>query len=261
MRGKKRGNLPAAGFFTFILITIILITISITAISASALDYYADVVIDVGTDGSASITGTANHPALMVGRTDNYTSKKGAYWLLDISPPEQFSDFIFKVVLPEKAIINYVKAPSQVRIAEEGNRLTITGTGKNEPFSLQIQYSFDTTPKKSLLGELLVWFGPALILIIIGLVLLYLGKKRKQQPGPKPGQITGLSYNPDTLTDRQKQILDLIQGSKTFMTQAMIERAINIPKSSVSRNIDSLVRKGILKKEKRGMSNILSLAK
>ena len=253
MKAEKRGMLLAAGALA--------IMILILAVSVSAVEYYADVVVDVNAEGTAEITGTTNHPAFMVGTTDNLTSKKGTYWLLDISPQEQFSDYIFKVILPEKAVINYVKAPSQVRIAEEGSRLTITGTGKNQRLSIQIQYYFDTTPQKSLLGELLLWFGPVLALIIIGLALLYLARRKEKQLGPKPEQSTGLSYNPDTLTDRQKQILDIIKGSKTFVTQAMIERTIKIPKSSISRNIDSLMRKGILKKEKRGMSNILSLAK
>jgi uncharacterized membrane protein len=249
---EKRGALLG------VWLAVVLACLLLLATSAAAIDYYADIVIDVASDGTAEISGTTNHPALIEGKTSNLTSKKGEYWTLQLSPSETFSDYIFKVILPENADINYVKAPSQVRISEEGKRLVIIGTGSDQKLSILMQYSFGA-PEKNLLNELLLWFGPALGIIVLGLALLMLGNRKasqsNQQPDAKP------SYNPDTLTDRQSQILEIIKSGKGIVTQAMVEKAINIPKSSISRNIDSLARKGIISKDRRGMSNILTLKK
>lgn len=244
-----------------VVLTICLLALLIMSFSTAALDYYADVEISIDEAGTTTFSGITNHPALAAGKTEEYTSKKGSVWLLNISLDEPFSDFVFKVILPENAAISYVKAPSQVRIANLGSRLTITGTGKDEPFSVQVQYTLSSLPTKWGFSELLTWFGLPLLLILLGFILFRVGSKKEKQPEQRKDSGTGQSYNPDTLTERQKQILDIITGSKGLITQSMIEREIKIPKSSVSRNIDSLVRRGILRKERRGMSNILELVK
>lgn len=247
MMGKNRGARLA----------VVILILSILLPAAIALDYYADVEISIDEAGTTTFSGITNHPALAEGSSDIFTSKKGSVWLLNISLDEQFSDFIFKIVLPEDAAISYVKAPSQVRIANVGSRLAITGTGKDEPFSVQVQYTLSSLPTKWGFSELLTWFGLPLLLIFIGFILFRIGSKKEKQPESEKSSKP--FYNPDTLTDRQKQILEIIKRSKGIVTQVKIERELKIPKSSISRNIDSLVRKGIIKKEQKGVSNILTL--
>ncbi|MBU2442886.1 MAG: winged helix-turn-helix transcriptional regulator, partial [Nanoarchaeota archaeon] len=56
-----------------------------------------------------------------------------------------------------------------------------------------------------------------------------------------------------------REIMRIIEKNKKPITQAALEKILKIPKSSLSRNIDSLVRKDIITKEGKGMSNVLFL--
>ena len=69
-------------------------------VQVSAQGYYADVVMDVSDAGTVFISGTTNHPALDVPRSDEFTSKHGKYWLLSIDLNGVFSDYVFSLKLP-----------------------------------------------------------------------------------------------------------------------------------------------------------------
>lgn len=206
-------------------------------------DYYADVKIDVTSDGFVTIKGETNHPLLKIEKSPEYTQKKGKYWLLNITIDDIFSDYIYELNLPDNAVINYIKTPSLSRIGYEDG-ISVIGTGKDKKFFIITQY-YMTFNKKN--KSILLY---VLIILLIGIIVYYFYKKKKKKP-----------YNPDILTERQKQIMKIIEKSKKPVTQAMIEKKTKLPKSSLSRNIESLVRKGILKKESKGMSNVLFLKK
>lgn len=76
--------------------------------------YYADIQADIGADGISILSGTTNHPALAAGQSSDFTSKEGKYWLFSIDLNEQFSDFVFSILLPEGASINYAKGSSEI---------------------------------------------------------------------------------------------------------------------------------------------------
>lgn len=65
------------------------------------------------------------------------------------------------------------------------------------------------------------------------------------------------SYNESALTERQKQIVRLIDNKGGSSTQAVLEKELSIPKASLSRNLETLSKKGIIKKESKGMSNLV----
>jgi uncharacterized membrane protein len=60
------------------------------------------------------------------------------------------------------------------------------------------------------------------------------------------------------LTERQKEIVNLVSKNKRI-TQKGLQDKLNMPKSSLSRNVESLVKKRILKKEQKGMSNLITI--
>jgi len=55
--------------------------------------------------------------------------------------------------------------------------------------------------------------------------------------------------------------MNLLLKSKIPMTQNDIQRELGIPKASVSRNIRRLELKGLIEKEKIGMSNLIKIKK
>jgi uncharacterized membrane protein len=231
------------GVKKFSLVLIFLFVIA--ASNTFAADFYADVNIIVSKDGSVSVSGETNHPSLQVESSQDFTSKKGPVWLLNITVDDVFSDYIYELHLPENAYVTYLKTFQLSRIMHDGG-ITIIGTGEEQPFSVVVQYTVG--PISSSVAKFL-YLGIFIVLAF----LLYFGysvySKRKKS--------VAVSYSTDSLTDRQKQIVIFLEKSKKPVTQASMEKHFGWPKSSLSRNIDSLVRKGILKKESKGITNVI----
>jgi uncharacterized membrane protein len=206
---------------------------------AAAEENYGDVKISVSREGLVTISGTTDYPGLIVKNSPDFTSKKGRYWLLNITHPEIFSEYTYELSLPENTIINYIRTPNVINI-KDGKGIVISGSGRNSPFVLVVQYQIGNAYDNLWIYLASVAFGAIAIVLI---------KRYKSQ---KPTSVP-------VLTDRQKQIIDLVK--KGPLSQAQIERNTGMPKSSLSRNIDVLVRKGILEKHDKGMVNIISLKK
>ncbi|MBS3056867.1 MAG: hypothetical protein J4473_05540 [Candidatus Aenigmarchaeota archaeon] len=223
------------------ILLVFLILITVPVFITHAEKYYADINIDVKDTGILKFSGITNHPMLK-GESGNYTSKKGEVWLINITLGN-FSDYVYRITLPEKASVNYIRSNSRFRIETDG-RLTIIGTGKTE-LSIIIQYTIK--------NQNIDYFPTAIaitsVLIIITAVLLIRKKKKA----------INVKYNETILTERQKMIVNMLE--KGHVTQSYLEKNLSIPKSSLSRNIRSLERKGIIKKYKKGMSNVIELKK
>lgn len=155
--------------------------------------------------------------------SQEYTSKERSYWLLNISV-HNTDVYEFAVNMPKYTEINYIKAQKINRISDE-NGLVIEGSGTGD-INLMIQYRLGYSKLN------LLW-----LLLLLPLLFFFLPKKR-----------------PLDLTSRQQQILKAVRRP---MTQASIQKQTTLPKSSVSRNIDVLVKKGYVKRTQRGMSNVI----
>ncbi|MFO7710570.1 MAG: MarR family transcriptional regulator [Candidatus Woesearchaeota archaeon] len=208
-------------------------------LAASASAYYADVEIVVEENGLVSIKGNTNHPILDQDRSPDFTSKDGRYWLLNISTDDTFSSMIYKLSLPENSEVNYLRAPALSRISDNKG-IIIIGAGENKTFNLLVQYSIERPDDFFNWIPVVVIIGVAII-TIIGIIFI---KKRIKE-----------DY---TLTKRQEKIVKALRKNKR-MTQKELEKMLNIPKSSLSRNIESLQRREIIRKEQTGMSNVLTL--
>ncbi len=79
------------GFMPYIIAFLIFLNI------AMAQEYYGDVTISIDAGGNAVFTGLSNHPKLEDRSTQELTSKKGQYWLFNLTLAENFSDFVFRV--------------------------------------------------------------------------------------------------------------------------------------------------------------------
>lgn len=243
-----------------------------TACGASAQTYYADISIDISVSGSAEISGTTNHPLLSLGERDSLTSKKGSSWLFNLTLPQDdvFSDYVCLVTLPEGASVNYVKAES-ARISTSGDRIVVSGSASNRTLGMLIQYKLKESSETS---ETPVIYGfLALSLALIALVALFKtlkGKRQKKEDKQaikpvseekKPSAPVPLNYSKyeAVLTDRQKDILAILQEEGKPVNQTLICERLSLPKSSVSRNVASLCNLGLAEKKRIGMSTFISL--
>ncbi|MFH1100593.1 MAG: MarR family transcriptional regulator [Methanobacteriota archaeon] len=244
--------------YQFILLGII--TILLTP-SLHAESYYADVTITVDTAGFVTIEGLTNYPDLIIKNTEMYTSKQQSLWLINITKEDMFSEFIYELTLPKDSSINYIKTTGFIRIEENLGNLVVRGFGENETLSILIQYK---TEKKQdiLIQETIIYLILLSAIIIVSILLLFLyqkEKKTKETPvienkKEPTGDWKGLNH-------RQKQIIQILQKKNVPLTQTDIQKELQIPKASVSRNIRGLERKGLIEKEQIGMSNLIRLKK
>lgn len=246
----------------FIILSILLLLIC-SLPSAYGEDYYADISIDIDESGFVTIDGITNHPNLLVENTEIYSFKKQSFWLLNISKAEIFSDYIFKLTLPEDSSINYIKSSGSIRIEEEFGNLIIRGFGQNESFFIKIQYQIKKNLDTGFIDFYTLFFLVFLILILsIFLFSVFnLMKKRKQLEIIKKPFEDNSKNKFIGLTNRQKSIMELLIDRDRPLTQKEIQQELDLPKAAISRNIHSLQIKGLIEIEKIGMSNLISVKK
>ncbi len=221
-------------------------------------EYYADIDISIDDSGVVSINGKTDHPDLLAESSDLYTYKNQSYWLLNITKDEVFSDYIYTLTLPQGSTINYIKSSGFIGIKEESGNLIITGSGGNESLSIVVQYQINKSP---LDFNILLILGMLMLILVILLVFTIYQNKRKKLVGSNEKLDNGVGYSFRGLTDRQKQIMELLIEAKRPLTQVEIEKELDIPKAAVSRNVHSLEIKGLIEIEKIGMSNLIRLKK
>ncbi len=238
---------------------------------AYAQPYYADMSFFVKDDGSVQLSGLSNHPAFSQTISQDFTSKRGKYWILNITVPGNFSNAVYTISLPQNAAINYLGSTMTSRIVSESSRPAVKGSGENTSFSVVIQYSMDNGNSAVGLSAYVIAGGLALLLVIVLLfyrrfVLHAHSRKAAGHPhhtsSPTGAEAHGHAekwYDKELLPDRQKDIIEKLEEHGKPVTQRSLESEFSIPKSSLSRNIDSLVRRGIIKKERKGMVNVLIL--
>ncbi len=212
-----------------------------------ATAYYADIVVDVAPTGEVSISGTTNHPTLLVKASQNYTSKDAQYWLLNITKDGFFEAGVVEIMLPKGTDVNYLKAPSFSRFTQANDRLVIVSTLENKPFSFLVQYSI--TPEETN-DSFKVWFVILIATVSIFLSLFLFKKKRATT-----------DFDLSVLPSRQRAIMKILIRHNGRLTQAQLEKSMDLPKSSLSRNVDALVRLGLIEKIPTGMTNVLKLKK
>lgn len=255
-----------------------------------AENYYADVQIEVKSDGSTNIFGSTNYPQFLnITNSQGYTSKKGDMWTLNISTKETFEDFVYELTLPENANINYIKTTPKFRIENEENKIKIIGVDENKPLTLIVQYQIK--PINNFFSEKNIILVIILIFIISLLIVIFIGfrfvkklnldfkteiEKLKKKAKFRASNMQNKTENEKvpknseqknekkTLIDlskfplRQQEIITILITRKKI-TQKELETQMKIPKSSISRNVQALVSKNIIIKENKGMTNYLSL--
>ncbi len=220
-----------------------LIALSNTAVAET---FYGDIDIRVDERGLVTIEGETNYPSLKTKDSPEYTSKEGKYWILNISTERRFSALLYRIHLPKNTDINYLKLQRMGRIEHRPNEIVIIGTAQEQPLEIIIQYSFNSY--SSNYAFLWIIIIPA---IAIGLFLFLIKNKKNKRKGP---------VHAIPLLERQKEIYSIIR-KRGEITQKELQQITGLPKSSLSRNIEALVRKDLIKKIDNGMTNIIMLKK
>jgi uncharacterized membrane protein len=233
---------------------IVALLVLLTLGTAAAQGYYADVTLAVQENGAVIISGVSNHPQLQPGTTHELTSKNKEYWLFNLTIPDKLDEFVIVVELPSGATLNYVSAKSTLNIISEGDHIAVKRVGSNSTIALGIQYKLGEQ-HSSLLPYII---GTVAILVLLVSILYVAMAKRLVRPRKETK--SAITFT-DGLPDRQKEILALLERSGGKLTQKQIEDSLKLPKSSISRNIDALSRKGLITKQTQGLTNTIRLVK
>jgi len=226
-------------------LSVFLVMILLLSSYTIANQYYADIEITLDETGEVFIEGVTNHPNLQQGYHDELISKSKGHWLFELKTQDPFGDYIYHVSLPPGAQINYIKTTGSPRISDDIDHISLIDTGENKTIELKVQYSIQK--------QITSWISTRTIIeisiIITALLIFALYKWRK----PKK------ALNMNHLPTRQKHILKLLKKNKGEMAQNELEKQLGWPKSSLSRNIDSLLKKHIIEKVQKGKINIIKI--
>jgi len=192
-----------------------------------------------------------------------YTYKKQSYWLVNITKEEAFSDYIYVLTLPEGSKINHMDLAGFRGIEEKDGKLIISGSGQNEPLSLVVQYQVDKVSEEQSLIDFIILLVLIMSIIILTSLLLYFifKNKQKESVAPDVSVVNEGEYSSKGLSERQKEIVQLLIDTKRPLTQVEIQKELDMPKAAVSRNVHSLEIKDLIEIEKLGMSNLIRLKK
>lgn len=236
-----------------------------SAAPAFASTYYADMTVDLDSAGTAQVSGVTNHPFLVPQITQNWTTKSGSVWLFNVTLPagDVFSDYVYAIKLPPQAEISYVKADS-VRITSDGERIVVSGSGRDGPLSVLIQYR--TIDGKYGDYSRFFYIAAAFLVLTAG-AYMFLGRDTRKKPsmhnaGENPGEphsMRAFRKYEGMLTGRQKDIIKVLAEEGKPVNQAALCQKLGLPKSSVSRNVSTLADLGVLEKKRVGMSTFISL--
>ena len=228
-------------------------------------EFYADLEITLDESGFVTIDGITNYPDLIVKDSQMYTFKEQEYWAFDLSIEKSF-DFVYILKLPENSEINSINTSGQFRIKTENDNLIIQCYGEDEPLNIFVQYQI----KKSEQNNFYIIFLIGLIVIVSFIVISFKRlnifknfKKKNIEPRviKKAKKVPKLKYNFNGLTARQKNIMKFLIEKNHPVIMSKIVKELNLPKSSVSRNISSLELKGLIEKESVGVSTMIRLKK
>lgn len=265
------------GKTVLLLFTIAAFATIILSLFAGAEQYYADLTLDVQADGSVIISGITNDASFAPGTYQTFTSKKGIYWLLNISSNKEFSDYILTVTLPEGSEFNYLKTDGRSRVSyDDGIKIVASGS---DSMNLLVQYHIEAVQKSHKLWWIIYVL---LIILILGFISwrMYfrkinlknsslnddITKEKTANNVSNTNPIDAKEYSnilliKKTLAESQEKIIDLLIEAGGALVQNQLQHRSGLPKATLSRNVDILVKKGIITKQSRGMTNMITLNK
>lgn len=244
------------------LIFLFVLFLSIFSVSAN---YYADISINVNEDGGVSVNGKTDFSGLQnITNSQLYTYKNKEYWILNISFDDVFDYYLFELTLPQSSQINYIKTTPDIRFEDSNDRLKVIGVGENRKFNLVVQYkitNYVIDEQNSSVAIMII-----IVLLITIMTWLYLLFKnnplnKKEMILPEEDPINNVVDISDVLPERQKDILKILRDNNGKISQKELENKMEIPKSSISRNVKTLESKGLISKERIGQINYIILKK
>ena len=190
--------------------------------------------------------------------SQKFTSKKNEYWVVNYSSEIIFDEFYFEIFFPKNTKINYIKSTKNLLTEIENDKLKLSGFGQNKNFEILIQYSFSNnfvSDEKNSNSIFYYFLFFIIIIFIISIIIFF--KKITQIKKDDDNEKFDYSYFPK----RQIDIINILKKNKNKILQNELDGIMEIPNSSIYRNLKSLEKKGIIRKERVGKKRLIFLLK
>ncbi len=115
----------------------------------------------------------------------------------------------------------------------------------------------NTCPHTSIPLQSYVGFSLSIILTGIGLFLIFINKKYKEELAEKEKKI---EEKISKLKEDEREVYKLIKENKGAMFQSEIVEKTGFSKIKISRILDRLENKGLIERKRRGMTNLVLLS-
>lgn len=237
--------------------------------SAFAADYYINEEITVFRGGESYVEGSTNLDILgdlkhinekIDGYTEELTSKKGRFWLFSYQSLDTLSDLKIKLILPENIEIDHISSSSKESLSIEDNHPVLDFVGQDVPLDIKVKYSFKYAKENKGFdfGKILI----PLIIIIIVILFIFTRKKLKKKPVEKKDKVIDeekLKTIKLTLNENQLKILEALINKGGEASQTQLKYLTDVPKSSLSRNLELMSQKHVISKYYSGTSNYIKI--
>jgi len=216
---------------------------------------YADLSFDVRSDGSILVEGVTNVPSLEPGTYNDFTGKTGSRWLMNVTSGEVVESFVYTVLLPPGAQISYVSGRG-ARITTENGRVAVRGSGSDGIMTIVVQYTIEPVSE----SKKFAWLPLVGMTVLLVALWFVVRAKRTAKSAQRKSSRTDTPAYLDGIPERQQAMVKLLRKAGGTLTQRQLELALKLPKSSVSRNVEGLRRRGIIEKAQLGMTNTVVLS-
>jgi uncharacterized membrane protein len=171
--------------------------------------------------------------------TNYYTSKTGCDWYFSFNPPNPFEEINLKLYLPANSLLKSIDSNLDYVIGYD-NSLVLTFQGLNETPRISVNYAFKRVQESNYFLLLI----PLLCGVLIVVIVWFSVKKRKVED--KVLRV---------LSKRERQVMLTLKNLGGNVKQSKLRQVTGLPKSTLSRTINSLQKKGLIEKQGHGMTN------
>lgn len=284
-------------FSLFILVLLLFINSVNSEVLDNEERYFGDFLIEVSPMGTINIIGDSNYDSLsnVIGSED-FTYKNKDLWILNITTNENFEYYVYEIRMPKGTEIVNLNDRSRAKIFNR-DKLIILGDGKDEKVDIYVEYRIDYAQAYENTIFTIGYVIGILLSLLIVFYLIVLFKKNKNLSKIKSNEnnlefpetknseniedstninvlnlnesvkiktnenkfTKKLNFDVSIYPKRQQDIINILL-SKNKISQRELEIMMEIPSSSISRNVKSLISKKIVIKERIGHTNYLSIS-
>lgn len=214
------------------------------------VDRAGNVLVSGEADKTLELEGIILNDSKLSGTTSALTEKIKDIWKFKLSLDYDSSEI--RIMLPQNSNIFSIESENKFTISSDLDKI-ILDIKENKPAQLEFFYSVGLTESRFNISQALPYIF-IIVVVVNAIVIYYLYAQLKKKPKKiiqrkvEKADKVKILYN--TLNDKEKQIIDALKSGANY--QAKIMKETNIPKASLSRYINNLIKKEFIIREGEG---------